>query len=70
MFTYSFEQSHMYENTSFATDNGVIYDNVEMMNSKTQETLDQLDARARSRVITRDLADGKSNSEGISTFYG
>ena len=21
MFTYSFEQSHMYENTSFATDN-------------------------------------------------
>ena len=51
---------------------GVIYDNVEMMNSKTQETLDQLDAhnRARSRVITRDLADGKSNSEGISTSSG
>ena len=38
-----------------------------MMNSKTQETLDQLDAhnRARSRVITRDLADGKYNSEGM-----
>ena len=38
-----------------------------MMNSKTQETLDQLDAHnsARSHVITRDLADGKYNSEGM-----
>ena len=51
---------------------GVIYENVKMMNSKTQETLDQLDAhnRARSRDIARGLVDENYKSEGISTSSG
>ena len=43
---------------------GPVYVNVKMMNSKTQETLDQLDAhnRPRSRVISRGLADGDAHT--------
>ena len=56
-----------YFNLKYIFSGGVLYDNVEMMNSKTQETLDQLDAHnsARSRVITRDLSDRKYNTEGM-----
>ena len=43
-----------------------------MINSKTQETLDLLDAhnRAGSRDIARGLVDGNYKSEGISTSSG
>ena len=61
-----------YFNLKYFCSGGVLYENVKMMNSETQETLDQLDAhnKARSHVITCGLAGGNHESEGISNSSG
>ena len=53
-----------YNDLKYLFSGGVFYENVKMMNSKTRETLDEHN-RARPRVITRDLFDGKYNNEGM-----